>query len=169
VDICLADGTPIAIREIRASDKALLAAGFGRLSDASRTKRFLGAKPRLSRTELRYLTEVDGIDHYAIVAVVDDRWDGEIAAVARFVRLVEDPTTAEAAIVVGDCHQGQGLGKEMARRLAEAARRRGISPITAAIQANNLPAHRLMALIAEHMTDGGYAHGTHSLTADLAA
>ena len=31
-------------------------------------RRFLGAKPRFSARELRYLTEVDGVDHIALVA-----------------------------------------------------------------------------------------------------
>jgi RimJ/RimL family protein N-acetyltransferase len=165
----LADGTAVAIREIRASDKALLAAGFGRLSEASRERRFLTAKPRLTGTDLRYLTEVDGIDHYAIVAVMADRWDGEIAAVARFVRLPEDPSTAEAAIVVGDCHQGKGLGRQMALQIAAAARRRGIRRIQASIRSDNPPAHRLMEIIGERLTDGGHDHGVHELTAELAA
>ena len=57
----------------------------GCLSEQSIQRRFLGPKPSLSASELRYLTEVDGHDHYAIVAIPDDG-DDRIVAVARFVR-----------------------------------------------------------------------------------
>ncbi len=153
------------IREIRADDKDLLAAGYERLSEQSRLRRFLGPKPRLTKSDLRYLTEVDGVNHYAVVVLVG----GEIVGVARWVRLHDDPETAEAAIVVGDPFQGKGLGKLLARELADAARERGVRRIRASILSDNPPAHALMEVIAERLTDGGHHHGIHELTAELAA
>jgi hypothetical protein len=81
------------IREIRPDDKELLAAGYARLSERSRLRRFLAPKPRLTTSDLRYLTEVDGINHFAIVATTGV----DIIGVARWVRLVDDPEEAEAA------------------------------------------------------------------------
>jgi GNAT superfamily N-acetyltransferase len=163
----LSDGTVVRIREIRASDKELLAAGYARLSEESRLRRFLGPKPRLTTSDLRYLTEVDGFNHYAVVAVMGDRAD--IVAVARWVRLVDDPESAEAAVVVGDPLQGKGLGKLLARELADSARRRGIKRITASILSDNPPALALMRVIGERLTDGGHHHGVHEVVAELAA
>src|SRR5919202_2620374 len=97
----LSDGTCVVVRRIRSDDKHLLAQGLGLLSEESRRRRFLGAKPRLTAAELRYLTEVDGEAHFALVAVLADQLD-HVVAVARYVRLREDPSTADAAIVVGD-------------------------------------------------------------------
>jgi acetyltransferase len=143
---------------------------MGRLSEESRLRRFLAAKPRLTSSELRYLTEVDGYDHYAIVAVPVDRWDAPIVAVARFVRLLdEDPTTAEAAIVVADELQGKGLGKHLARAIADAARARGIQRIQASMLSDNPPALALMRVIGERLEDGGHEHGVHAVVAQLAA
>src|SRR3954465_14766129 len=88
----LTDGTEVALREIRADDKALLAAGHARLSEASRLKRFLGPKPKLTASDLRYLTEVDGVNHYAVVALVG----GHIVGVARWVRLPRGPAAPGA-------------------------------------------------------------------------
>jgi acetyltransferase len=161
----LSDGTELLIRPIRPDDKASLAAGMVRLSDASRTRRFLSLKPRLTSAELRYLTEVDGTDHYAIVAVLA----GEVAAVARWVREAEDPTTAEAAIVVCDALQGKGLGKQLARLLADAARERGVRRIRASMLTDNPPAFALMRVIADRLTDGGYDQGVHEVFAELGA
>ena len=162
----LADGIDLLIRPIRATDKADLASGLTRLSEASRQKRFLGPKTRLTAAELRYLTEVDGRDHYAVVAVDGD---GHVAAVARYVRLDTDPEAAEAAVVVCDALQGRGLGKELARTIADAARASGIRRIHATMSSNNPPALALMRVIADRLSDGGHKQGVHELVAELAA
>lgn len=161
----LTDGTEITLREIRADDKALLVEGHARLSERSRLTRFLAAKPKLTASDLRYLTEVDGVNHYAVVAL--DR--GHIVGVARWVRLVGEPEVAEAAVVVGDDLQGRGLGKALARNLADAARERGIRRITASIMSDNPPAEALMRVIGERLTDGGTHLGVHELVVELAA
>src|SRR3954451_7651508 len=142
MSVQLSDGTELLIRPIRPSDKALLAAGLTRLSEASRQRRFLGPKPRFTGAELRYLTEVDGRDHYAIVAVTPG-WDGDIVAVGRWVRLASNPLDAEAAIVVCDALQNKGLGKHLARLLAGAAVERGILRIHATMASENPPAMAL--------------------------
>jgi GNAT superfamily N-acetyltransferase len=146
----LTDDTLLFLREIRPDDKERLLEGLQNLSEESRRRRFLGPKPSLSAAELRYLTEVDGTDHYALVAVPDDGADADherIVAVARFVRLDDDPTAAEAAIVVCDEIQGKGLGGLLARRLSDAARDRGIERLTASISSENRPALAVMRQI----------------------
>jgi RimJ/RimL family protein N-acetyltransferase len=161
----LTDGTEVELREIRADDKALLAEGHARLSDRSRLTRFLASKPKLTSSDLRYLTEVDGVSHYAVVALAG----GHIVGVARWVRFVGEPEAAEAAVVVGDHLQGKGLGKILARQIADAARARGIRRIRASIMSDNPPAHALMKVISDRLTDGGHDHGVHEIVAELAA
>lgn len=146
----LSDNTLLFIREIRPDDKERLTDAMAHLSDESIARRFLGPKPSLSAAELRYLTEVDGQDHYAIVAMPAGE-EEQIAAVARLVRLADDPRAAEAAIVVGDHLQGKGLGSLLARRLTDAARERGIDRLTASISSENRPALKLMARIDDRL------------------
>ena len=55
----LRDGSFVLMRPIRASDKPLIRAGFERLSEDSRYRRFLAPLRKLSESALRYLTEVD--------------------------------------------------------------------------------------------------------------
>ena len=165
--IRLDDGTELAVRPIRAGDKARLAAGLTRLSETSRQQRFLGPKPRLTAAELRYLTEVDGHDHYAIVAVMPGTDD--IVASARWVRLATDPLAAEAAVVVCDDLQGRGLGKQLARMLADAARVEGIRRIHATMLSDNPPALALMRVIAARLSEGPHELGLREVVADLAA
>jgi len=141
---------PILFRHIRPDDKGRLSVALGRLSPESRRRRFLMPKPRFSSSELRYLTEIDGFDHVAIVAVSAEDPD-VFYGVARFVRLTDDPETAEAAIVVADALQGQGLGRELGRRLADEARERGVKRFTASLLSDNVAARRLFAAISERL------------------
>ncbi len=123
----LRDGTEVTIRLVRADDRALLEEGFERLSDRSRYYRFFTAKPRLTDAEARYLTDVDGEDHFAIGAstVAADGTEQGLG-VARFIRLDGEPEVAEAAVTVLDEVQGQGLGSLLLLRLIAAARERGV-------------------------------------------
>ena len=125
MNLRLDNGTEIVIRPIRPGDKALLADGIARLSPRSARYRFLAPKNRLTTAELRYLTEIDFVDHYALIAVLaaDPR---RAAGVGRWVRHADDPSAAELAIVVEDDLQRQGLGTAIVHALAGAARARGI-------------------------------------------
>jgi RimJ/RimL family protein N-acetyltransferase len=160
-------GQRLAFRYIRPDDKERLATAFGRLSPESQYKRFLAAKPRLTASELRYLTELDGFDHVAVLAVLADDPDA-IVAVGRFVRLRDLPDTAEVAIVVGDAHQGQGLGRELGRRLADEARARSVKRFTATMLGENVAAHRLFHAISDRL-EGRVEGGTRVVTAEIAA
>lgn len=165
----LPDGAEVLIRPIRADDKRLLEEGLGRLSDESVQRRFLSPKRSFTRTELRYLTEVDGRNHVAFVVEDPTETERRLIAVARFVRLVGDPEAAEAAIVVADDWQGRRLGTLLVTRLAAEARRVGIRRFTATMAADNGPAHRLMARLTEHLEQHHVGGGVDELVLDLAA
>ena len=157
----------ILFRHIRPDDKGRLAEGLARMSPESRRRRFLMPKPRFSSSELRYLTEIDGLDHVAIVAVSAEDPD-VFYGVARFVRWQDDPEAAEAAIVVADPLQGMGLGRELGRRLADEARERGVKRFTATLLGENVAAHRLFAAISSRL-EARYDGGLEELVAEIAA
>ncbi len=163
----LTDGTRVVIRPIRPSDRELLERSRGRFSDESLRRRFLGPKPRLTTTELRYLTEVDGDSHYAVVAVALDDLEA-IVGVARFVKLLDEPGTAEAAIIVSDELQGRGLGKRLAHELADAARDRGVRRFRASMLSDNKAALALMRTLSDRL-DSHYEEGYREVVTDLAA
>jgi RimJ/RimL family protein N-acetyltransferase len=165
----LPDGAPVLIRPIRADDKRMLTDGLRRLSDESVHRRFLTPKRSFSRTELRYLTEVDGRDHVALVAEHPSGPARRLIAVARFVRLAEDPDAAEVAITVADDWQGRGLGSLLSEQLAAEARRVGIRRFTATMAADNVPAHRLMARLTDHLEQHHVGSGVDQLVLDIAA
>lgn len=151
--VVLDDGTPLSLREIRPSDRAALRAMFHELSAESKASRFHGHIAELSEPVLRYLTEVDGVDHFAVVALARpstssparlfQRWrtptkSQEIVAVARLIRL--RARCAEVAITVADAFQGRGLGTRLMQVVVDQARRSG----TDTLIANVLPTNRAM-------------------------
>jgi RimJ/RimL family protein N-acetyltransferase len=140
----LRDGTPVLVRPIRPSDKPLLLEGFRRLSEESRFRRFMAPITQLSDEQLRYLTELDGIDHFAWIALRADR-PGEGMGVARYVRLKEEPEVAEAAITVVDQYQGRGLGTLLVGLLATRAWESGVSAFRAYVLEDNEPMRDLLS------------------------
>lgn len=127
------------LRSIEAADKARLARFHSRLSPESRYRRYHGAKGALSRRELAYLTEIDGTDHVAVVA---ERPDGELGAIARVVS--NGDGTAEVAVVVADDCRGQGLGGEVVRAaVARYAVQHAGEEVLANVQGDNRQAMRL--------------------------
>jgi RimJ/RimL family protein N-acetyltransferase len=159
---------PYVIRPIEPGDKERLVNGLRQLSEETIRKRFLAAKPRFTQAELRYLTEVDGVNHIALVAVLEDDPD-QLVAVARAVRLPDRPGTAEMAIVVGDPWQGQGLGRELAQRLADAALAVGIRRFAATMLGDNEAARRLMRTFARRLEEGIVPGGLREVVIELVA
>jgi RimJ/RimL family protein N-acetyltransferase len=161
------DGTQLYVRHVKPGDKELIRKAWLHLSQESQRKRFLSAKPRLTGSDLRYLTEIDGHDHVALIAVrLDD--PKRLVAVARYVRLAGDPGTAEVAVTVADPMQGQGIGTKLGVLLADEARGRGVQRFSASVLTDNRPALRLMATLSERL-EGHTDHGVRDLVADLAA
>jgi RimJ/RimL family protein N-acetyltransferase len=142
----------VTIRPIRADDTERLQLSHERLSPESRYRRFMSAKPHLTAADARYLVDIDGCHHYALVATVAEPAGEAIVAVARFVRQADDPQAAEFAIVVGDEWQRQGLGGELLGRLADAAVTRGVERFRAVMLTDNVPIHRLVDGVAVGVT-----------------
>ena len=165
----LPDGAPVLIRPIRPDDKGMLADGLRRLSPESAQRRFLTPKRSFSRTELRYLTEVDGRDHVALVVEPFGYAERRLIAVARFVRLKDDPEAADVAFTVADEWQDRGLGSLLGEKLSAKARPLGIRRFTATMASDNVPAHRLMAKLTQHLERHHVGGGVDELVLDLAA
>ncbi len=136
--VTLSDGTQAHLRLVRPEDKPLIEEGFAQLSKESRYMRFFAAKDHLTADELRYLTEIDGENHFALGAVAVDADRGEQGlGVARFVRLADEPDVAELAVTVIDAAQRKGLGRILCERLIAAAHERGVRRFRAEILASN--------------------------------
>jgi len=139
----LRDGTPVLVRRVTPQDAPPLAEAFARLSEESRRLRFLTPKPKLSPSELRYLTEVDGHNHEALIVIDPSTGDG--VGIGRWVRDPDDGSRAEIAVTVADEWQGRGIGTLLVDRLTDRARQEGVATFTALVAADNLSMQRLLA------------------------
>ncbi|HEY3771427.1 MAG TPA: GNAT family N-acetyltransferase [Solirubrobacteraceae bacterium] len=142
--------TPIVIRPIDAGDDERLRDSHERLSPETRYRRFLAVKPHLTSADVRYLVDIDGRSHVALVATLPEADGAPIVGVARFIRIPDEPEVAEVAIVVDDALQHRGVGTELLARLAEQAVARGVRRFRATMLADNVAVHRLF----ESLSDG---------------
>ena len=140
--VTLSDGTRVLVRPIVPEDKDLLVEGFTRLSPQSRFRRFLGYMDKLRPPLLRYLTEIDYVDHFAWVAFDQEKNLG--IGVARYVRMRDDPTAAEAAVVVVDDYQGRGVGTVLLQVLGASALSNHVTHFVGEALAENKPIRDLL-------------------------
>lgn len=125
-------GPTLLVRPLRHGDVGTVLAVFEQLSDESRRARFNGAKPCLSRSDLRELAAEDDRRH-ALVAYVEG--NPTPIAIARLVR--EGRDSAEIAFAVADAYQHRGIGSALTAELICDARAAGIRQITALTSSDN--------------------------------
>ncbi len=118
------------------------------LTPATIRNRFFSSHPHLTTEELEQFTSVDHVDVDALVALDGE---GEIVAVARFIRLGHASTTAEVAFVVADRWQRRGIGGALFARLVPRAKAVGITRFVA----DTLSGNRAMRSV---FRNAGLAH-----------
>jgi ribosomal protein S18 acetylase RimI-like enzyme len=123
----------VATRPVRPADQTLFCRLWGRLSPETVYRRFHAPVRTLPEETVRRLVTVDHDQRDAVVAVVG----GEVVGVARYDRPVDDPSTAEIAVLVEDAWQGVGLGRQLLTELTGLAARRGVRTLTATVQPDN--------------------------------
>lgn len=161
----LRDGTRTLIRPIEPGDRERLAEGFGSASPESIFMRFLSPLPRLSSSQLDYLTAVDHVRHEAVIAV--DPETGQSFGTARYVRSDEDPQTAEFAIGVGDRWMRIGLGSALLDALVLRARRAGVIRLTGFVHPENHAVKGLLGKVVGHYEMASRGPGEEEVVVDL--
>jgi len=133
------DGRMLTIRGIRSDDKGVLQEGMHHLSKESLYARFFTFKSELTDTELKYFTEVDFINHVALLAALDTA-DGERpVGVGRYIVPNKEPkeNKAELAFAVDDEYQGLGIGTLLMKHLIMIARANQIEKFVAYVMPDN--------------------------------
>jgi GNAT superfamily N-acetyltransferase len=144
------DETVLTLRDIRPDDKPALARFHDALSEDTRYRRYHAHKGELTNSDLRFLTEVDGRSHVAVVA----ERDGELVGVARGVAEGAHPGEAEVAIVVRDDLQHTGVGAALVERLLPRMAAAGVDRVVAEVQADNHRAMRFFQGFGAHQRAG---------------
>lgn len=163
----LKDGTRVLFRPIAPEDKSALRAGFARLSPESRYRRFFRHLDHLSDEQLRYLTEIDYVNHFAWLAFAVDLPGVPGLGVGRWIRIPDDPEVAEAAITVIDEYHHMGVGSRLLHLSARSAVEQGIKAIRVWVQGENHPMLHLLEELGIHAT--GWESGVAEIDIPLPA
>jgi RimJ/RimL family protein N-acetyltransferase len=133
--VTLRSGDVVRIRQVRPDDAPALLRAYANLGEQSRYRRFFTVMPELPEATLKAAVNVDHVDHEALVAL--PLLSAEIVGECRFIRLPDQPGTAEVGVTVVDAWQGRGLGAALLARLSERAAEAGIEYFTAEVLAEN--------------------------------
>jgi acetyltransferase len=141
------DGTRVTLRPIRPEDEPLMAKFHEMLSEQTVYQRYLHVlklSQRVAHERLSRLSFIDYDREMALIAEWCDPGTGDRAliAVGRLIKL-HGRDEAEFALVVADRYQGQGLGKELLRRLLQFARTEGVRRVIADILPANVGMQRV--------------------------
>lgn len=141
IPVRMRDGTELYLRPVLPGDNERTIHGPVEFSSDTLYRRFQSTRTP-TRSLMRYLFEVDYVDHF--VFVMTDGLDGPVVADARFVRDENDPTVAEVAFIVGDAYQGRGIGTFLMGALAVAAGYDGVQHFTARVLTENYPMRAIL-------------------------
>jgi RimJ/RimL family protein N-acetyltransferase len=139
----LRDGTPVCLRPLDLDDAVAVAAFFSALSPDGRRMRFFSPVSEMGSSAIRYLVDVDQVDHLAWGAFVGDRCVGEV----RCVRLRTDPTAGEIAFAVADEIRRVGLARRLIETIGVAAGTVGIETFTASVLSDNRASGALLSSV----------------------
>ena len=131
------DGTVLYLRPLRPDDLDREVAFIAGLSQQTLYYRLQYSSRSVSREDAARLLELDYRDRMAVGALSGAAPDETIVGVSRYAR-IDGSDQAECAIVVADAWQGRGVGTELMRSLAQAARASGIRTLPDHVPLNNV-------------------------------
>lgn len=129
------------LRPITPDDREQLQKGFAELSHETIRQRFHSLKKGFTEAELDFLTKVDGENHFALVAYINDQTG---LGVARYIKSPTQPEKAELAVVVKDKYQNLGLGTLLLEKICEHALKHGVKEFTGMVDSQNDKMIRLL-------------------------
>src|SRR5215216_8170081 len=125
----------VPFRLVRPEDASALQRFLGRCSERTIYLRFFGSLQQFTEEKARYFAQVDGVDHFAFVALDPDD-PNDIIAIVRYDRQPGEEQ-AEYAAIVEDRWQGEGVGIALTRRLLDEARDNGVRSFYALVMGKN--------------------------------
>src|SRR5215212_594730 len=154
--LSLPSGSEVPFRPVQPDDASALQRFLERCSERTIYLRFFGSLEELSEEKARYFAQVDGVDHFAFVAL-DPADRDEIIAIVRYDREPGEEQ-AEYAAIVEDGWQDHGVGIDLSRRLIGVAWDNGVRYFYALVMGKN---RRMLELLRhldlpeqEHVEEG---------------
>jgi RimJ/RimL family protein N-acetyltransferase len=135
VTLSLPSGDDVPFRVVQPNDAPALQRFLERCSDRTIYLRFFGSLNEFSEEKSQYFAHVDGVDHFAFVAI-DPTDQNELIAIVRYDREPGEER-AEYAAIVQDSWQGHGIGIDLTRRLVDLACGNGVRYFYAMVMGKN--------------------------------
>lgn len=157
--LSLPSGYDVPFRIVQPNDAPALQRFLRRCSERTIYLRFFGSLDEFSEEKAQYFAHVDGVDHFAFVALDPDDQD-EIIAIVRYDREPSDEQ-AEYAAIVEDSWQAHGIGIDLTRRLVNVACGNGVQYFYAMVMGKNkrmLELLRHLDLPEQEHVEGGVKH-----------
>ena len=135
----LRSGRMVTVRAIQPEDRTLLLEEFSEIDQYSLYLRFFETKNAITDEELKYFTEVDFVDHVALVVIADIGDKAKIIGGGRYIAYDRPAKVriAEVAFMVHDRYQGQGVATLLLKHLLLIARDGGIAKFEAEVLPEN--------------------------------
>jgi acyl-CoA hydrolase/GNAT superfamily N-acetyltransferase len=137
-NVGLKDGSSIRLRPLRITDEPALREMFYSLSEDAVYHRFFTAIKSMPHEKMQDFMRIDYATEMAFVATQGSDRDDRILGVGRY-SLNPRANLAEAAFLVADALQGNGIGRALLNALTEVARNQGMLGFTAEVLADNQP------------------------------
>ncbi|MHB8763158.1 MAG: GNAT family N-acetyltransferase [Deferrisomatales bacterium] len=132
----LASGTPVLVRPIRPEDEPMIQELFDGLSAQTIYFRFFHLIKSMGHEQLARFCQVDYDRQIALVAIEEPPGGERLLAMCHL-HVSSGWEEAELAVVVGDHHQRQGLGRKLVSVGMEIARERGLKRIAGMVLPEN--------------------------------
>lgn len=135
------DGTPLVFRPIRAEDEPALVDFHHTLSDRSVYLRYMHPMQLIDRITHERLSRIAHGDYDREITLVVEKPAGEpgkteIVGAGRLSKM-HGLNVGRFSVLISDCCQGMGIGKELLRRLVDVARSEGLEALEAVITSDN--------------------------------
>ncbi|MGI8573767.1 MAG: GNAT family N-acetyltransferase, partial [Egibacteraceae bacterium] len=123
-----------------ASDAEWLRRTVGRVPQPSRLIHMPETVSRIRTGLLSWMTQVDGVNHVAVVA----EREGACAGLARYVRSRDDVHVAEVAVTVMEGHHDRGIARRLIDALGDIAVENGVNELLYRVHGRNAEVHALL-------------------------
>lgn len=161
----LRDGTPVAIRVMRADDRERITRAFNKLDADSIYTRFFGFRKEIPASALDRIAAIDFVKLAGLVVTIRVGDQETVIGSASYVGTTapDGATTAEVAFTIEEDYQRQGLAGQLMAALTGLARRHGIARFEADVLAGNAPmltVFQRCGLPMRKRSEGGVVHVT---------
>jgi acyl-CoA hydrolase/GNAT superfamily N-acetyltransferase len=123
-------GQEVIIRPAKAVDERRIQEHFYSLDKEDVISRFFHEKDRFVTDEIENVSQVDYIKNLTLIATVGEFGFSKVVGIGEY-QLDESTNIAEVALSISKSFQGMGLGKQLIKKLGEAARENDIAGLMA--------------------------------------